>query len=1043
MQRVIVALLAAGLVLTLANASLSRPLPGSEAQYYMNAAAEHQDPILRRIRIVAGDLEKVNGRDYQWWQLTMERAGLPPEVRRPAEYWGLKVLSERVPLARGSEGQDPVGEIVRYIYYAGDDEVLEYRDARTDSALLPEYQPFKSYLLPTIYRESRYLDGYATTGHFIGHTLVRYRNRPDWPVLDFSQAKILNLRPDCLIASQVDAREVDANVPHDQMVFRPFNQEDYQEMIGAGVNHFQPSPELQPWLRQQAVFYRGPGEYPFDLFRSNYISTRMFIDEPAIRFGWDEWVPGSVFGPEIWANAIETRVHEYQLPRRRPLVLQNSSRFGILPGYQDTSPSWETMLWTANYQMAGNASALVYEGRYRKRGYGWAPELLLGNGLDSLTVRQQFDYFNSHLRGAARVQGAQWGVSVYNEGDPRLMAPAFIRAYDQGARYFWFWTYGDLNFAQRLRVARALRDHIAKTPRASEAETLKMAATAIVLPAGYIPKEDGIFGVHAEQLSPEGGSYREIAAAALFEGILLSRAGVEYDTVFESPKVKEAGYSQLIYIRTDGSVEYQPARSTLPALRAAQLTATASSDLSIRNASQTGGPERLEEARPGLPGVREAVKATAGQVIPKDVDYLIPLKNKVTVDADLSDWAGAQWIELSGEPYLLGDNWRFETFLDIPEDAEPSKPQDYLGFKWDGISDEYRRQYMLEGYHSDEVIITEVYPDSPAAKAGLRAGDRIMYMLNRDMRWPFEIWGAVEQSKRLPGQQMRFVIQRGGNDHNSGPEDLSVRGSFARTTTHLLLAAEVRDDIHLQTMWPIDFWRNDSLQIALDPVLARSHGFGDHGHELSFALQDGKPLVFRAAGRMGQPLDLMKNVDVAIRREGGKTIYEAAIPFTELHPLSPDMWPEIGLSFVVNDSDDGLSRKNRIEWSPWALTAGKRLYDFPLVRFEPSGQNARLSAAIVWKSRSAIVNETLAMRLAVASPGSNEALVRTDLKSLDNPRARAIRSEVTIPVTPQVQEFDLNLKPDADPGRYHLSIQVIDPSGQIVAQDALPVYIYK
>lgn len=1043
MQRGTVALLAVGLALSLGNAGISRPLPGTEAQYYMNAAAEHQDPILRRIRIVAGEVEKVNGREYQWWELTMERAGLPPEIRRPAEYWGLKALSERVPLAEGSEGQDPVGDVARYIYYAGDSEMLEYRDARTGKALLPEYEPFKKYLLPTIYRESRYLDGFATTGHFIGHTLVRYRNRPDWPTLDFSQAKILNLRPDYLIGSQVDVREIDANVPHDQMSFRPFTREEYEEMMEAGVNHFQPSADLLPWLRQHPVFYRAPGQYPFDLFRSNYLATRMYIDEPAIRFGWDEWVPGSVASPEIWANAIETRVHEYQLPRRRPLEMQNSSHYGILPGYQDPSASWETMLWTANYQMAGNASALVYEGRYRERGYGWVPELLLGNGLDGLTVRQQFDYFNSHLRGAARVQGAQWGISVYNEGEQRLMAPAFIRAYDQGARFFWFWTYGDLNYAQRLRVARALRDHIAKNPRSPEAETLKMATTAIVLPAGYVPKEDGIFGVQAEQLTPEGTSYREIAAAALFEGILLSRAGVEYDTVFDSPRVKDAGYRQLIYIHPDGSVQYQPARRTFPALRSASLVASASNELSIRHAPQAGGPERLEEARPGLPGVREAVQVTGGQDTPKDVDYIIPLKTGVTVDGSLADWSGVQWIELSGEPYLLGDNWRFETFLDIPEDANPQKPQDYLGFKWDAVSDAYRRQFMLEGYHPDEVIITEVYPGSPAAKAGLRAGDRIMYMLNRNMRWPFEVWGAVDQSKRMPGQQMRFVIQRGGNDHNSGREDLSVRASFARTETHLLLAAEVLDDIHQQTMWPIDFWRNDSLQIALDPVLARSHGFGDHGHEISFALQDGKPLVFRAAGRMGQPLDILKNVDVAIRREEGRTIYEAAIPFYELHPLSPDMWPEIGLSFVVNDSDDGMSRKSRIEWSPWALTAGKRLFDFPLVRFETGGQSAHLSAAIVWKSRSARVNESLGLRIAVASAAETQAVVRAELKSLDNPRARPVRTEVTIPVTPRVHEFDLALTPDADPGRYHLSVQALDSSGKTVAQDALPVYIYR
>jgi hypothetical protein len=218
------------------------------------------------------------------------------------------------------------------------------------------------------------------------------------------------------------------------------------------------------WVRDEPVFWNGPARFPEDFYRSNYTPADFYIDEPAIRFGWDGGIPGQLPGPEAFANAIQMRLEGLQRPDRRMMGMEGVHHSGAMFPVLDPCPSWETFLWTAAYQMAGGASALVFEGRYVRRGYGWAPELLLGEGLEGLDDRQQFDYFNSFLRGAARQWDREWGVSVYPEGDPDLMVPAFIRAYDQGARNFWFWGGPGLEYTQRVRVLRGLKAHIEAHP---------------------------------------------------------------------------------------------------------------------------------------------------------------------------------------------------------------------------------------------------------------------------------------------------------------------------------------------------------------------------------------------------------------------------------------------------------------------------------------------------------------------------------------------------------------------------------------------------
>src|SRR5206468_2447696 len=89
-------------------------------------------------------------------------------------------------------------------------------------------------------------------------------------------------------------------------------------------------------------------------------------------------------------------------------------------------------------------------------------------------------------------------------------------------------------------------------------------------------------------------------------------------------------------------------------------------------------------------------------------------------------------------------------------------------------------------------------------------------------------------------------------------------------------------------------------------------GFDANVYEIGIAGLSGGPVVYRFAGGILSPNRIF-GAEAAVRREGGRTIYEAAIPWSELSPLKPQNGAIAGLSLVVNDND-GQGR-GYIEWA--------------------------------------------------------------------------------------------------------------------------------
>jgi hypothetical protein len=157
-----------------------------------------------------------------------------------------------------------------------------------------------------------------------------------------------------------------------------------------------------------------------------------------------------------------------------------------------------------------------------------------------------------------------------------------------------------------------------------------------------------------------------------------------------------------------------------------------------------------------------------------------------------------------------------------------------------------------------------------------------------------------------------------------GPADLSAEFAAQWDESTLFFAVRVRDDIHQVADDPALAWTADSVQIAFDPRNDGGEGYGEDDHELG--------LFDSGAHRWhggGGPIAAA----VAVRRDGGTTLYEAAIPLALISPVHT--MGSIGFDILINDAD-GAGREGWLEWAGgmgWA----KRPEIFGHLRFVGAG----------------------------------------------------------------------------------------------------------
>ncbi len=993
----------------LAVATVRAGCTGSQtAHYAASPAGERFECPFTDVWVSRRAPETVSGRRMQWWTMTVRK--------KDGSLFAVRALSERAPMA----GQDGPGRIVRYQFLpAGGRTALEYVDDSTGQALLPGEYDFVRDFLPRPSPDARFRDGWASSGELLGHPLTRSSGPARAPALDFRPLKMLRIRTDFVIGTGRTFRDDGTGrpLPDGDYTYVPWTREDYEQMLDAGFNYFAvSSPDLRDWLLEQPAFVAlGTGiVYPDDLYRSNVLTANMFIDEPMVRMGWTGGIPVSPSGPEQVAEALRKRVAAHYTLRDR-LFSPGTGLEGTLDLVRPKAPSWETEFWSAWYQLQAGAPGIVHEGRYVQRGYGWEPERLVGEGLEGLTKTDMFNFYYAFLRGAARSFGGHWGTSLYGHSDRELRVPAFIRAYQMGARNLWFWTSDHehhMPFTEQLRIARAITGYARSNPRPPADVLLRQAKTGIALPPGYAFTWDGTWGMEREKLNPDGVSYGDISAALFWEGVIQSRRGVEFDFLVDHPGIEKLGYEQLVIIGTDGSVRRIPGTGERRAPKDLRLRAAASRPIR----QQTGG------------------RTVSGE---------IRRAPSVQVDGDLREWDAAEWMEL-GPADWFGDSSR-HTLTVSAQEGRDSYPGNFLGATLEKLTPETMERYAVEAFieYEDYLVVSAVEPGTPAEAAGLREGDVIHTVDRERVRNPLPMERLAARLARQPGSSAEMEVIRSGRARYGGAQDLSARFAFMVDDGHLYFAARVTDDTHVQELDGWDIWQQDSVQIALDPALEATRGtYGENDHEMGFALQGGETLVWRWKGRRGQAVQRPDGVRAAVVRQGGETIYEAAIPLSQLAPFAPEVWPLCGINVVVNDSDESGSRKGRLELAPGATTRGKSPDRFAVFQIQPTGHGRRLSAGLLWDRRCAEEGGAFQATLALCSRETREAVVRAELRSLDTPSAPPAVREVSVPVTPEPRALTLQAWSRSPAGRYLLDISVRTGSGQLAARDRLPVFIY-
>ncbi|WP_193726864.1 sugar-binding protein [Paenibacillus guangzhouensis] len=126
------------------------------------------------------------------------------------------------------------------------------------------------------------------------------------------------------------------------------------------------------------------------------------------------------------------------------------------------------------------------------------------------------------------------------------------------------------------------------------------------------------------------------------------------------------------------------------------------------------------------------------------------------------------------------------------------------------------------------------------------------------------------------------------------------------------LTAKVKDDVHSTPASGEEIWKNDSIQFALmNGIPGENLGW----YEIGISDTPQGPQIYRWLSADTSAKGIITKGSLQVKRDEARkeTLYELALPWSELTPIRPDANEAISLSFLVNDND-GLGRKGYIEW---------------------------------------------------------------------------------------------------------------------------------
>lgn len=551
-----------GLMSTAMNAD-QLPETGTYGHYAVLTCKVNTAPPFEVVDFIYGPYETIDNEIFLWWQLEARL-----KEGDDAPIFRLRALTSYDPLI---ELPEKCG-FQRYILnIPSTDETLEYKERHKGTALLPVWKDFDYYFIPHVAFGSQLQDNLPETLEYLGHVLsLRYVGHgKQWE--SWENVKVLNLDRELLVGTgrnfkDSEGKRLPQTPERKDYTYVKFTQEDYKIMISAGVNLFTVSPDQEQWVRGEAVFYlRGsskdsPLNYPADLYRSNYIGSVMFMDEPAIIMVGDKNIHNTLRYFSDASAVVQKRIREryfsggsYSAFNLERQLEKNGVNLGDMRLEQYDFPAWETIFEMAYYELSAEVTGIVHEGRYQLDQFNNAVYNVTGSFREH-TKEEMLRYHFAFLRGAARAFNKHWGTSIYGQCDPEISPLAISLAYDMGARYIWFWTSDHdhhVPWNEQLELVRYLRQHEAKHPRESIFAEKQILDKAIAIPYGYFLSLENLWWVRALDKDKNNETYQRYyrllnnAIRAVHEAL---DSGEEFDIVVDDGR-EITGYKKVVMIK--------------------------------------------------------------------------------------------------------------------------------------------------------------------------------------------------------------------------------------------------------------------------------------------------------------------------------------------------------------------------------------------------------------------------------------------------------------------------------------------------------------
>jgi hypothetical protein len=150
----------------------------------------------------------------------------------------------------------------------------------------------------------------------------------------------------------------------------------------------------------------------------------------------------------------------------------------------------------------------------------------------------------------------------------------------------------------------------------------------------------------------------------------------------------------------------------------------------------------------------------------------------------------------------------------------------------------------------------------------------------------------------------------------TGEDDLSATVRFLWDDKHLYLGVEVTDDSFNNPSQDGAIWRQDGLQLLVDPARAEEVKKGKYDYVLGVGRKGPQAWCALSANSGLAPGGEAPQIKVTTQHSkdgSGGMIYEVAIPWTRLAPFTPSVGGNLGLSLILNE-DDGDGRDSFMGW---------------------------------------------------------------------------------------------------------------------------------